>query len=51
MNMDGKPVYNFYKDLPYDLIDYENPIPSDSCYRTDLKVLIKGDLEAAQKEK
>lgn len=51
MNFDDKPVFNFYKDLPHELVDYENPIPSDSCYRTDLNELIKGNLDNSQKEK
>lgn len=51
MSFDEKAVFNFYKDLPHELVDYENPIPSDSCYRSDLNELIKGDMESAQKEK
>ena len=49
MSIDGKVVFNFLKELPHQLVDYENPIPSDSCYRTDLQELIKDDLEKAQK--
>jgi len=41
---DEKVYINFRKDLPFELVPEENPLLSNSSYRTDLIKLITGTL-------
>lgn len=51
VHIDGEEIINFKTDLPYEFVEEEYPIPSDSRYREDLQKLVEGDKEGAQRVK
>lgn len=51
LKVNGAEIYNFRKELPCILEDYQAPLPSNSTFRLDLLRLIEGNLDAAQEEK
>lgn len=51
MKWDEKVYYKINEDLPYDMVNYEYPLPSDVFYREDIYYRIMEDLARSQIEK